>query len=76
MDLSKSASSANLFDTKQWTDVTFVVGKNKEKFQAHKLVLRAGSKVFDDLFNANMNQNSFEVPDVEPKEFAFLLKVK
>jgi len=61
-----------------WTDVTFIVGTKPEKLElnAHKLILRTGSKVFDDLFNENEDRTSFEIPDVEPPEFRLLLKVE
>jgi len=58
-----------------FSDVEFIVGEKKEVFQAHKLILRTGSKVFDKLFNMEPAKTSFEVPDLEPEAFQILLKV-
>jgi len=64
-----------LLQSELWTDVTFVVGQVKLEYKAHKLVLRTGSKVFDNLFHEYSQVNSFEIPDVEPPEFVLFLKV-
>jgi len=65
-----------LFETMLWTDVTFIVGTDRTEFLAHKLILRTGSIVFDNIFNKNPTTPSFEIRDVNPIEFEILLRVR
>lgn len=58
------------------SDVTFIVGPQKERIPAHKFVLSFGSTVFEAMFYRMLATRSSEIelPDVEPSAFRNLLR--
>lgn len=52
--------------------MTLICGN--EQFQAHKFVLRAASKIFDEMFKVNEESNSITVDRVSPEVFKDFLK--
>ncbi|KRT81158.1 BTB And C-terminal Kelch domain containing protein [Oryctes borbonicus] len=58
------------------SDVTFVVGAQKEKIPAHKFILSISSSVFEAMFYSLLANRSkeIELPDVEPAAFKNLLR--
>lgn len=58
------------------SDVTFIVGSQKERIPAHKFVLSFGSTVFEAMFYRMLatRSNEIELPDVEPSAFRNLLR--
>ncbi|BES88179.1 Hypothetical protein NTJ_00985 [Nesidiocoris tenuis] len=69
---------AYLFNNEILSDVHFLVGREpaRQRIPAHKLVLTAGSAVFDAMFNGTLATTApeIEVPDVEPAAFLALLR--
>lgn len=67
-----------LFNNEILSDVHFLVGKEPgiQRIPAHKLILTAGSAVFDAMFNGTLATRAPEVelPDVEPTAFLALLR--
>lgn len=67
-----------LFNNEILSDVHFLVGKDPgaQRIPAHKLILTAGSAVFDAMFNGTLATRAPEVelPDVEPTAFLALLR--
>jgi hypothetical protein len=59
-------------------DLNFIVGKEEEVIGAHKLILRLSSLVFDKLIQNfdELGLSSISLPNVIPKMFKRLLKVK
>ena len=57
-------------------DVHFIVGAESTRIPAHKLVLSAGSAVFDALFNGGIasKEDEIKLPDVEHAAFLALLR--
>lgn len=60
-------------------DVYFLLVSDNDQVQripAHKLVLSAGSRVFDTMFNGSLPEihKEIPVPDVRPEAFLELLK--
>lgn len=68
-----------LFNNEILSDVHFLVGKEPgiQRIPAHKLILTAGSAVFDAMFNGTLATHAPEVelPDVEPTAFLSLLRL-
>lgn len=66
-----------LFNNETLSDVRFLVGRvdQQQTIPAHKLVLSAGSAVFDAMFNGTLATSSaeIEVPDVESSAFLAVL---
>jgi len=58
-----------------FSDVSVIVGEKRKLFNVHKIILRIGSRIFDELFEADEGKTSFGIPDLEPEEFSLLLKV-
>ncbi|CAB0001357.1 unnamed protein product [Nesidiocoris tenuis] len=75
---SASIRFAYLFNNEILSDVHFLVGREpaRQRIPAHKLVLTAGSAVFDAMFNGTLATTApeIEVPDVEPAAFLALLR--
>uniref|UniRef100_A0A914PTY0 BTB domain-containing protein n=1 Tax=Panagrolaimus davidi TaxID=227884 RepID=A0A914PTY0_9BILA len=75
---SKSLNEAfkNLFDTKKFSDITFVV--HGKELQAHKIVLLTRSTVFEAMFNSNLKtkdgKHSIEDPEITYEDFENFLK--
>lgn len=69
---------AQILQSGQWADCTFLVGRDEEKtrFPAHKLFLAMASPVFDCMLNGPIaNKEEFiEIPDVKPGAFRALLQ--
>ncbi|XP_073978768.1 BTB/POZ domain-containing protein 1-like [Rhodnius prolixus] len=66
-----------MFNNEVLSDVHFVVGREpRQRIPAHKLVLTAGSAVFDAMFNGTLatTAEEIELPDVEPSAFLALLR--
>lgn len=57
-------------------DVTFLVGEEKTKIQAHKYILIGRSCVFFAMFNGPLAETSEEIvlPDIESPVFRILLQ--
>ena len=74
----RSVVDANRYalDNKVETDVDFIVGENKERISAHKLILSFRSPVFHSMFFGNLAKGEKEIilPDVEPVGFHKLLR--
>lgn len=64
----------NLLNSGLDSDVKLIVGTEKKHINAHKIILKSGSPVFRDMFTAG--QEEIDIPDVEPKNFELLLKVR
>ncbi|XP_046416603.1 BTB/POZ domain-containing protein 1-like isoform X2 [Neodiprion virginianus] len=66
-----------LFNNEILSDVSFLVGRGaqQQRIPAHKLVLAAGSAVFDAMFNGTLatSASEIEVPDIEPAAFLAVL---
>lgn len=58
------------------SDVTFIVGVQKERIPAHKFILSISSSVFEAMFYSLLANRSkeIELPDVEPVAFKNLLR--
>ena len=65
-----------LFNNEALADVHFIVGVEQHRIPAHKLVLSAGSAVFDALFNGGIatTETEIKLPDVEHAAFLALLR--
>lgn len=65
-----------LFNNEALADVHFIVGTESTRIPAHKLVLSAGSAVFDALFNGGIasREEEIKLPDVEHAAFLALLR--
>ncbi|XP_044732113.1 BTB/POZ domain-containing protein 2-like [Chrysoperla carnea] len=67
-----------LFNNEKLADIHFIVGKctKQQRIPAHKLVLSAGSVVFEAMFSGPLATTSdeMELPDVEPLAFLTFLK--
>lgn len=57
-------------------DVTFLVGRNRQRMSAHKYVLASRSCVFFAMFYGSVaeKENEIEIPDIEPDSFSSLLR--
>lgn len=68
---------AKLMHDESSCDVTFIVGEERERIRAHKLILGARSDVFLTMFNSPMRQGQEEgmevVQDTQPEVFRALL---
>ena len=66
-------------DKNEFADVIFQVGPMGDEVYAHKLILCAGSSVFETMFNSRWNAaeklQNVQLPDVEPVAFRLFLKV-
>ena len=58
------------------SDVCFLVGELREKIYAHRLLLAAGSEVFELMFYGELKETNYEieVPDLTPVGFRNMLK--
>lgn len=67
-------------DKNEFADVIFQVGPMGDEVLAHKLILCAGSPVFETMFCSRWNTaeklQSVQLPDVEPVAFRLFLKVR
>ncbi|XP_024085706.1 BTB/POZ domain-containing protein 2-like isoform X2 [Cimex lectularius] len=67
-----------MFNNEVLSDVHFLVGREplRQRIPAHKLVLTAGSAVFDAMFNGTLATTApeIELPDIEPSAFLALLR--
>lgn len=65
-----------LMENDKYNDVTFVVGIEKKKFSAHKLILASGSPVFEAMFYgpAKSEEETVEIPDCDIKAFELMLQ--
>ncbi|CBY24108.1 unnamed protein product [Oikopleura dioica] len=70
------ARFSHLFNNETLADVHFIVGNEEMRIPAHKLVLSAGSAVFDAMFNGDMRHTEAEViiTDIESPAFLVLLR--
>lgn len=73
--------AAALFDSEEFSDVTFLVGPDEEKawrFPAHKLILSISSPVFQTMFESSLSEAKLHpevrITDVEPVAFENLLR--
>jgi BTB/POZ domain-containing protein 1/2 len=68
----------HLFESQENSDVTFLVGEEREEITAHRFILIMASPVFEAMFRSNwteaLTQNSIEIPDIEPLAFRRLLR--
>ena len=67
----------NLVNNEFQSDVTFVVGEQKTKIHAHKLLLMLHSEYFYAMFNGNFketNEKEVDAMDIEPEIFLEILK--
>ena len=76
MGSSHSKRMEYFLESGRGSDVMLIVGVEKREVKAHKLMLMAGSSVFDDLFSKNKDQDSYVVPDLEPNELKLFLGVR
>ncbi|XP_026756984.2 uncharacterized protein LOC113516720 isoform X2 [Galleria mellonella] len=69
---------ANLLQTGQWSDCTFLVGTepNQVTIAGHKLILAMASPVFEAMFYGGMAERNDPIPilDVQPDAFKALLE--
>ncbi|KAI6231827.1 BTB/POZ domain-containing protein 2 [Aphelenchoides besseyi] len=72
---------SRMLESELFSDVTFVVGNQRERVPAHQFVLSVRSKVFAAMFhNSGFQQPSangtqeVEVPDIEPSIFRVMLR--
>ncbi|KAI6172967.1 Cytoplasmic tRNA 2-thiolation protein 1 [Aphelenchoides besseyi] len=72
---------SRMLESELFSDVTFVVGNQRERVPAHQFVLSVRSKVFAAMFhNPGFQQSSVngiqevEVPDIEPSIFRVMLR--
>ncbi|XP_076221047.1 BTB/POZ domain-containing protein 2-like isoform X2 [Nomia melanderi] len=67
-----------LFETGQWSDCEFIVGKDPHRqiLKGHKLFLVISSPVFEAIFYGNMTEKNDPIPiqDVQPEIFKAFLK--
>jgi len=64
-----------LIDSGLWSDMTIYLGKEQVEVKAHKLILRAHSRIFNSLFNEYPWLSYFGLPRTVAEEFKLLLKV-
>ena len=66
----------HMLNTEDQPSVTFVVGEEKEKIKAHKLILAARSPVFYSMFYGPLAQQEDEITlvDIQPEGFKRLLR--
>ena len=66
----------SLYSEAKLSDVCFLVGEEREKLPAHRLLLAAQSEVFESMFNGELKEtrNEIEVPDLSPVGFRNMLK--
>jgi len=57
----------HLFNSEQYSDIQFLI--EGEKVPAHKVVLVARSKYFNDIFTKEPQLSIFEIPDVKLDTF-------
>ncbi|XP_059061818.1 uncharacterized protein LOC131854700 [Achroia grisella] len=69
---------ANILETGQWSDCTFLVGTepNQVTIAGHKLILAMASPVFEAMFYGGMAEKNDPIPilDVQPDAFKALLE--
>ncbi|KAL0849829.1 hypothetical protein ABMA28_011768 [Loxostege sticticalis] len=68
--------SQHIFETKQLSDCTFIVGKgNGQRVEAHKLILSMSSPILHEkLKAAGGDHPEITIPDIEPEVFQTMLK--
>lgn len=69
---------ASLANSGMLTDVDFLIGEEKTKISAHKLILALSTPVFKSMFYSPMleSQNVIEIPDCQPEAFQIFLEVR
>ena len=65
-----------LFSNPQLNDVCFLVGAEREKIYAHRLLLAIESEVFKSMFYGELKESGYEieVPDLTPVGFRNLIR--
>ena len=65
-----------LLDDRDLCDVCFVVGEEKSKIHAHRLILALSNPVFRSMFFGDLKESKFEVviPDLSAAGFSNLKK--
>lgn len=67
----KKARIVDLYETKRWSDCTFIIGD--KKLLAHKLMLALGSSVFEQMFFGSLASSEVEITDADPDSFRQML---
>ena len=69
--------SRYMLDNQVNCDVSFVVGDEQERIQAHKYTLSMRSAVFDRMFNGSFCEADSDpvIPDVTPAAFKMMLRL-
>lgn len=65
----------SMFENHYNSDITFVVGDNKEKVFAHKFILALWSSVFEQMFQAKEDEEPVEITSTNASGFRSFLKV-
>lgn len=72
---SLQARISKLLQDEVTSDIEFLIGKPPEHYLCHKVILAAGSPVFETMFYGTIKQKSpVRVPDVTSKGFSLMLQ--